>query len=149
MEPLRDLTWMRHLLTGPPAERVERPGYAAVFVVIPRTRERHLERYRYRAFVFEPAARSPVLAVNLESDILGEYILTLEDARGRSVLDRFDREPSYEEYRNRVLEEAGQRMPPGIPATRPRGGSGTRRVRGGGGSSATAKPKPPRESHEK
>ncbi len=147
MEPLRDLTWMRHLLTGPPAERVERPGYAAVFVAIPRTKERHLERYRFRAFVFEPSARSPVLAVNLESDILGEYILTLEDARGRSVLDRFDREPSYEEYRNRVLEEAGRRMPPGGPAARPRGGAGTRRTRGG--PSPEIKTKPPRESHEK
>jgi hypothetical protein len=140
---------MRYLLTGPPAERVERAGYAAVFVAIPRTKERHLERYRYRAFLFEPAARSPVLAVNLESDILGEYILTLEDARERSVLDRFDREPSYEEYRNRVLEEAGRKMPPGGTAPRPLSGSGARRARGGGGSSATAETKPPRESHEK
>lgn len=149
MEPLRDLTWMRYLLTGPPAERLERPGYAAVFVAIPRTKVRHLERYRYRAFVFEPSARSPALAVNLESDILGEYILTLEDARGRSVLDRYDREPSYEEYRIRVLEEAGRRMPPGSSAFRPRGGSGARRARGGGDVSGSDKTKPPRESHEK
>lgn len=116
MEPLRDLTWMRYLVTGPPVEKAERPGYTAVFVVVPRTKERHLERYRYRAFVFEPATRSPILAVNLESDILGEYILTLEDARGQSVLERYDRELSYEEFRTRTLAEAERRMPPGVPS---------------------------------
>jgi len=111
VEPLRDLTWMKYLLTGPPAEKAERTGFSASFIAVPRTKARHLERYRYRAFVFEPDARSPVLAVNLESDILGEYLLTLEDSRGRSVLERYDREPAYEEFRARALEEAGRRMP--------------------------------------
>lgn len=119
MEPLRDLTWMKFLLTGPPAEKTERSGFSASIVSVPRTKERHLERYRYRAFVFEPDARSPVLAVNLESDILGEYLLTLEDSRGRSVLERYDREPAYEEFRVRALEEAGRRMPPGPEKSEP------------------------------
>lgn len=136
MEPLRDLTWMRYLLTGPPAERVERPGYAAVFVAIPRTKERHLERYRYRAFVFEPSARSPVLAVNLESDILGEYILTVEDSRDRTVMHRYDREPPFDEFRTRALEEAGRRMPPGAQASGPRSGSRALRTGSRGGPSA-------------
>ena len=112
MLPLRDLAWMRYLLTGPPAEKVERKAFTASFIAVPRTSLRHFERYRYRAFIFEPSARSPVLAVNLESDILGEFLLTVEDARDRTVLDRYDRELSYEEFRNRSLEEADQRIPP-------------------------------------
>lgn len=144
MEPLRDLTWMRYLVTGPPAERVERPGYSAVLVAIPRTKERHLERYRYRAFIFEPSSRSPVLAVNAESDILGEYILTLEDVRGRVVLERYDREPSYEEFRTRALDEAGRRMPPRARTSGARSGARARRTgsRGGPSKDSTTPRKP-------
>lgn len=149
MEPLRDLTWMRYLLTGPPAERVERPGYAAVFVAIPRTKERHLERYRYRAFVFEPSSRTPVLAVNLESDILGEYILTVEDSRDRIVAYRYELEPPFDEFRVRALEEAGRRMPPAAQPSGSRRGSRARRTGSGGVPAADAKTKPPREPHAK
>ncbi len=149
MEPLRDLTWMRYLLTGPPAERVERPGFAVVFVAIPPTKERHLERYRYRAFVFEPSARAPALAVNLESDILGEYILTVEDFRDRIVAYRYELEPPFDEFRARALEEAGRRLPPAAPPSGPRGGSRTRRTGTGGGPAEDAKTKPPRKPHAK
>lgn len=149
MEPLRDLTWMRYLLTGPPAERVERPGYAAVFVAIPRTKERHLERYRYRAFVFEPAGRAPVLAVNLESDILGEYILTVEDSRDRTVAQRYELEPPFDEFRARALEEAGRRMPSAAQAPGLRSGSRPRRTGADGAPPADTKTKPPRKPHAK
>lgn len=120
MEPLRDLTWMKYLLAGPLAEKVEKTGYSAAFVSVPRTKERHNERYRYRAFFFEPSGKSPVLAVNLESDILGEFILTVEDSRERGVLDRYDLEPPFDEFRAKALEEANRRIP---PASSPRGKS--------------------------
>ncbi|HSV56154.1 MAG TPA: hypothetical protein VLH39_03490 [Magnetospirillaceae bacterium] len=110
MEPLRDLSWMRFLLTGTPAEKVARPGYTASFAAVPRTKDRHLERYRYRAFFFKPGVRGPVLAVNLESDILGGYLLTVDDARGRSVLSRYGWEPAYDEFRSLALEEADRRF---------------------------------------
>ncbi len=116
MEPLRDLSWMKYLLARPPAEKVERRTYSAVLVSVPPTRERHNERYRYRAFFFEPSGKNPVLAVNLESDILGESLLTVEDSRERIVLDRYDREPPYEAFRARALKEADRRMRSPAPA---------------------------------
>ena len=110
MEPLRDRTWMKYLLTGTPAERVERAAYSAAMISVPRTEERHNERYRYRAFFFEPEGKIPVLAVNLESDILGEFLLTVQDARDRGVLGRYDYEPPFDEFRGRALDEADRRF---------------------------------------
>lgn len=131
MEPLRDLTWMKYLLAYPPAEKVEKAGYSAALISVPRTKERHNERYRYRAFFFEHSGKSPVLAVDLESDILGEFLLTVQDARNRGVLDRYDYEPPYDEFRKRALEEAGRRMPPlpGSPAKTRRRASPARDAR--------------------
>jgi len=105
---------MKYLLASPLAEKVEKTGYSAALVSVPRTKERHNERYRYRAFFFEPSGKSPVLAVNLESDILGEYILTVEDARERGVLARYDLEPPFEEFRARAMEEADRIMQSGV-----------------------------------
>ncbi|MCK7506546.1 MAG: hypothetical protein MZV70_22470 [Desulfobacterales bacterium] len=131
MEPLRDLTWMKYLLTGPPPNGRSGRGSPRLSPGAPGPRSGTWRRYRFRAFVLEPSARSPVLAVNLESDILGEYLLTLEDARGRSVLDRYDREPAYEEYRIRALEEAGaEDASRGPGRTAPAAGAGTRRTPG-------------------
>ena len=119
VEPLRDLTWIKYLLRGPPVERLERKGYTVSLVSVPRTTERHNERYRYRAFVFEASGKIPVLAVNLESDILGEYMLTVEDARERQVRTRYDGEPSFEEFRAKALEEADHRFKAHPPVKRP------------------------------
>jgi hypothetical protein len=88
-------------------------------VSMPRTKERHNERYLYRAFFFEPSGKSPVLAVNLESDILGEYLLTVEDAQERLVRARYDQEPPFEEFRAKALAEADHHFKARAPAKRP------------------------------
>lgn len=126
MEPLRDSTWIKYLFSGPPVERIRRTGYSAALVSVPRTEERHYERYRYRAFFFEPAGKIPVLAVNLESDILGAFLLTREDAHERRVLDRYDQEPPFEVFRARAFEEARRGMRTRSPSAEEKRRSGVR-----------------------
>lgn len=129
MEPLRDLTWMKYLIRGPPAETVERKAFTAIFIAVPQTKQRHFERYRYRSFIFEPSGKAPVLAVNLETGILGECLLTIEDARERGVLERYNGEPPFDAFRTRALEEAGLRLRSAVSAASKSRAAGPRGAR--------------------
>jgi hypothetical protein len=72
----------------------------------------HGDRFRYRLLAFDPATGKPFMSVDLESDILGDYCLSMEFAGERHVLDRFDAPPSRDEFRARAIAEAEPRLGP-------------------------------------
>ncbi len=110
MEAIRDLTWMRQLVTGA-AERFELRGFRVALVTVQPTSAHHGDRFRYRLLAFDPALGKPVLSVDLENDILGDYCLSLEFEGARHVLARYDSPPSVDDFRARAIAEAESRLP--------------------------------------
>jgi len=136
MEALRDLTWVRQLLL-PSVERLELRGFHLAIVSVPATAVRHGDRFRYRLLAIDPSLGRPVLSVDLESDILGDYCLSVQLASEHQVLARYDRLPGIEEFRQQALAEAERRLPAlagaGTPAIRPgKASSGSSKSRRGG-----------------
>ena len=115
MEAIRDLSWMRQLALSS-VERTELRGFKIALVSVPPTTARHAERFRYRLLAFDPALGKPVLSVDLESDILGDYCLSVESGQKREVLARYDAPPTMEDFRLRALAEAEARLPTSPPA---------------------------------
>jgi hypothetical protein len=121
MEAIRDLSWMRQLALSS-VERTDLHGYPIAIVSVPPTTARHAERFRYRLLAFDPALGKPILSVDLESDILGDFCLSIEAGQKREVLARYDAPPSMEDFRSRALAEAASRLPatPRAPKARRR-----------------------------
>jgi hypothetical protein len=110
METIRDRTWMRQLALST-VERFELRGFRIALLSIAPTASHHSERFRYRLLAFDPALGKPVLSVDLENDILGDYCLSVETGQLRSILARFESIPSLEEFRARAVAEAEGRLP--------------------------------------
>ncbi|MBN1519172.1 MAG: hypothetical protein JW923_03690 [Spirochaetales bacterium] len=110
MQSLRDVSWMKYLYAGTPAERFDWGRFRVATVIVPPSGSG--ERYRYRMFFFEAGLNAPVLAVNLESDLLGAWKLTREDASGRGVLASFDQAPSYETFRSMAVAALDRDLAP-------------------------------------
>ena len=87
-------------------ERFELLGFGMALVSLPPTAARHEERFRYRLLAFEPALGKPVVSVDLESDILGDYCLAIQVGREHRVLARYDSPPGLAEFRERAVSEA-------------------------------------------
>jgi hypothetical protein len=103
MEAIQDVTWIKHLHASTPVERFPHGRFKAVAVAIPSTAMHHNEQYRYRMFFFEANGSSPFMAVNLESDLLDGWRLTVQTGSSRRIVDRFDIAPAYETFRSLAL----------------------------------------------
>lgn len=103
MHALQDVTWIKHLHTSSLVERFAHGRFRIVAVSIPSTAIHHNEQYRYRMFIFDGAGSSPVMAVNLESDLLDGWRLTFQAGSTRRIVERFDTVPSYESFRALAL----------------------------------------------
>jgi hypothetical protein len=114
MEAISDLTWLRQLSLSS-VERFELRGFGMALVSLPPTPARHEERFRYRLLAFDPSIGKPVVSVDLESGILGDYCLAVQSGREHRVLARYDFPPSLEEFRERALAEAEAVLPPCPP----------------------------------
>jgi hypothetical protein len=125
MEALSDMTWLRQIALSS-VERFELHGFGMALVSLPPTPTHHEERFRYRLLAFDPGLGKPVLSVDLESGILGDYCLALQVGREHRVLARYDFPPSLEEFRERALAEADTALPP-CPPTPSRGPARKRR----------------------
>jgi len=110
MEALRDLTWLRQLALSS-VERFPLHGFDMALVSVPPTASHHEERFRYRLLAFDPSLGKPVLSVDLESDILGDFCLSLETGKEHRVLARYDSLPSLNEFRAQALAEAERSLP--------------------------------------
>lgn len=121
MEALKDFSWIRQLSLYA-KERFELRGFHIVLVAVPATETHHDGRFRYRLLALDPALGRPVLSIDLESDILGDYCLSIELAEGRRVLARYDELPRLGDFRAAAFAEAERALPSGPGSGR----SGTR-----------------------
>jgi hypothetical protein len=119
MEALSDLSWLRQVSLST-VERFELRGFGIALVSMPPTAAHHEERFRYRFLAFDPGLGKPVLSVDLESDILGDFCLSVQTGLEHRVLVRYDSPPSLAEFRSRALAEAEALLPssPSAPPSR-------------------------------
>lgn len=106
MDALRDPSCLRDLFISSPLERFRHKQWSVVAIASKPSREHHYGRYRYRLFFFEGSSPRPVLAVNMESDILGTWRLTKTTAHGSSIVASFDEAPDYETFKTIALAAA-------------------------------------------
>jgi hypothetical protein len=126
MEAISDLTWLRQLSLSS-VERFELRGFGMALVSLPPTPARHEERFRYRLLAFDPSLGKPVVSVDLESGILGDYCLAVQSGQEHRVIARYDFPPSLEEFRERALAEAESLLPVCPPPLAARGTARKRR----------------------
>ena len=126
MEPISDLSWLRQLSLSS-VERFQLRGFGVAVVSMPPTASHHEDRFRYRLLAFDPALGKPVLSVDLESDILGDFCLASQCGREHRVIARYDSPPSLAEFRSRALTEAEALLPSSPPAPPQRGQARKRR----------------------
>jgi hypothetical protein len=113
MDPIRDLTWMQHLLYGTTIEKFGWRGLRVVSLSVPATDKRHLTQYAFRMLFFERGSNRPCLAVNCEHTILESYCLTEQVAEEHTVFMRLDGPPTYEGFKGFALQKAaGRRKQP-------------------------------------
>jgi hypothetical protein len=106
MDALRDPSCLRDLFISSPLERFRHKQWSVVAIASKPSREHHYGRFRYRLFFFEGSAPRPVLAVNMESDILGTWRLTKTTAHGSSIVTSFDEPPDYVAFKSLALTAA-------------------------------------------
>lgn len=105
MTPIKDLSWRLQTAAGH-MEEFNLNGCTVRAVHIPPSAKTHKGGYRYRLLFFPPGFGEPVRAINLESSILEDWLLTEEKADSHRVLRRFEGEPSWDEFRMLALEAA-------------------------------------------
>ena len=106
MEPIADFSWMKDLLTGQVVERFPLGDYRAVAVQMESSDERRHSQYHYRLLIFPQKFNKPVLALNLETSLLGASCLTEQTGSGHQILADAEEEMAYEEFRRWALERA-------------------------------------------
>ena len=103
MEALQDVTWIKSLYASTPVERFTHGRFKVAAVSIPSTTAHHNEQFRYRLFLFEGSSNTPFMAINLESDLLDGWRLTVQTGSAKRIVDRFDAAPPYETFRSLAL----------------------------------------------
>lgn len=118
MEPIRDLTWMAQRAFGT-LERFELLGRRVL--AVSGSVKGDSSAYRYRLLFFDPADVKPGYAVNLETSILGEWVISEQEGAVHRVVAHLAAPLSYEDFRIRALERAMQHLEKPVPPRIPRG----------------------------
>ena len=106
MEPIADFSWMKDLLNGEVVERIALGNYRAIALQLEGSDELHRSQYHYRLLVFPRMENKPVLALNLETSLLGASCLTEQIGSGHQILGDAEEEMAYESFRSWALERA-------------------------------------------
>jgi hypothetical protein len=106
VDALRDPSCLRDLFISSPLERFRHGPWSVVAIASKPSNEHHYGRYRYRLFFIEGSATRPVMAINMESDILGTWRLTKTTASGSAIVTSFDIPPDYESFKSIALATA-------------------------------------------
>jgi hypothetical protein len=117
---LRELLWLRQLAIAAP-ERLKLRGFDIAIFAIPPTPERHEERFRYRLLAIDPGLGKPILSIDLESDILGEWCLSLQSGSDYRIAARYDEPPDLASFRDQALALADSSLPATPSSPPPRG----------------------------
>ena len=110
MEPIRDLSWMAQTASGETLERFELNGYSALALLVSAHGADRGGAFRYRILFFQAGERRPVYAVNLETSILGDWMLTEQEGDDHRVARRLPGPLDYEGFRVAALERAILRL---------------------------------------
>lgn len=105
MVPIRDFSWMKHLTRGTVLEKFPFRGYRAVAIKVPDRSDRH-NTFQYRLLFFQGQAHKPVLSLNLESSILGAWILTEHTGMEHLNLGHVEEGMSYSDFKHWALDQA-------------------------------------------
>ena len=106
MQPIADFSWMKDLLTGQVVERIPLGDYHAVALQMEDSDERRHSQYHYRLLIFPHRENKPVLALNLETSLLGAPCLTEQTGSEHQILADAEEEMAYEKFRRWALERA-------------------------------------------
>jgi hypothetical protein len=110
MEPIRDLSWIAQAAGGETLERFTLNGYSAVSILVSARADHRGGTYRYRMLFAENPGERPVYAVNLETSILGEWLVTEQAGTDHKILHRLPNVVDYERFRVLALERAVSRL---------------------------------------
>jgi hypothetical protein len=66
--------------------------------------------FLYRLLFFHPPQSSPLYAVDLETSILGDWVISEEEGQVHRVVQRLSGPLGYEDFRIRALERALERI---------------------------------------
>ena len=125
--PLEDLSWLRQLAIAAP-ERFRLRGFDVAVFAIPPTSGHHEERFLYRLLAFDPSLGKPILSIDLERDILGEWCLSVQSDQNHSIIARYDEPPALDDFRARAVALAEASLP-AIPSLPPLRGPARKRKR--------------------
>ncbi len=106
MDPIRDLTWVKHLHAGRVVERSTLNGYRLVALSLPSQDNAAPLQYLFRMLFFPQTGHRPVLALNLELSILGSPCLTEQAGSRHTRFGTVDQEMPYDEFRRWALARA-------------------------------------------
>lgn len=110
MEPIQDLSWIAQAGGGETLERFDLSGYSAVSILVSARADHRSGTYRYRMLFSEKDARRPVYAINLETSILGEWLITEQIGKEHRILHRLPNVVDYERFRVLALERAVSKL---------------------------------------
>ncbi|MDR1177595.1 MAG: hypothetical protein LBK64_02070 [Spirochaetaceae bacterium] len=116
MEPVQDLAWRAQTALGT-LERFELNQWSVTAVGLekglPARREKEPPLFascRFRLLFFPKGGTEPVYTVNMETSILGDWVLAEQEGKNRHIIDHIPSPLHYGEFRIRALEHAVTRL---------------------------------------
>ena len=110
MEPIQDISWMRQMLYGRVLEKFSYEEFSAVSIELEHEKQGFRDPYRYRILFFPKNDRKPVLAMNMESTILGSCNLTEHSGGEHRNFGPVDETFSYEDFKSWALSKAKEEI---------------------------------------
>ena len=108
MEPIADMSWMKHLFTGKVVERFRLGDFHATAIRIPESEKQSWNQYHIRILFFQGKGAKPVFALNLETSILGSLCLTEQHGQEHLNLGHAKEGMTYKEFKEWALSCAEQ-----------------------------------------
>ena len=109
MEPIRDLTWIAQRAFGT-LEQFELEGRRVL--AVNGSVKGEGSGYKYRLLFFDPKDSKPGYAVNLETSILGEWVLSEQEGPVHRIITHLKGSLNYDEFRIKALERAIEQLKP-------------------------------------
>lgn len=110
MESIGDISWMRQMLYGRVLEEFTVGEYSAVSLELEHEKHGFKDPYRYRILFFPKNNRKPVLALNMESTILGSRNLTEHSGPNHRNYGPVDEDFGYDEFKAWALSRAKEEL---------------------------------------
>ncbi|MBN2049008.1 MAG: hypothetical protein JW760_01080 [Spirochaetales bacterium] len=110
METIRDMSWMRQLLYGKVLEKFSFGSFSVVSLELEHEKHGFKDPYRYRILFFPKNDSKPVLAMNMESTILGTHNLTEHAGNNHRNFGPVEESFGYQDFKSWALERAQEEI---------------------------------------